>query len=74
MASKDSPVVALMSIYPEYADRILSGTKKVEFRKTVFRKDVTHILIYATAPSQDVVGYFEGTGIDKVRPEGSWDR
>lgn len=74
MAVQNSPVIALMSIYPEFANGILSGRKKVEFRKTMFRKDVTHILIYATAPTQDVVGYFEVVGIESGRPEEIWDK
>jgi predicted transcriptional regulator len=74
MASKNSPVIALMSIYPEFARRILAGKKKVEFRRTPFRKEVTHVLIYATAPSHDVVGYFEVDGVDLGRPEDIWEK
>ena len=37
---------AILSIRPEYVDRILSGEKKYEFRKRIFkREDVDTIVI-----------------------------
>ena len=39
-----------MSIHPVYANAILTGDKKVEFRKRRLAADVTHVLVYATAP------------------------
>lgn len=47
-----------MSIHPVYAEQILSGHKRVEFRKRPVAGDVTHVLIYATAPVRQVVGVF----------------
>lgn len=49
----------LLSIKPEFADKILNGTKKYEFRKTLFkRKDIEQIIIYASSPVQAVIGEF----------------
>lgn len=48
-----------MSIHPEYADAILRGTKRVEFRKRPLAADVTTVVIYATAPLRRVVGTFD---------------
>jgi predicted transcriptional regulator len=45
----------LLSIKPEYVDKILTGTKKYEFRKFHCREDVDTIVIYATAPIKQVV-------------------
>jgi len=45
----------LLSIKPEYVDKILTGTKKYEFRKFHCREDVDTIVIYATAPVKQVV-------------------
>lgn len=54
----------LFSIHPEFADAILSGKKKVEFRRVIFRKvDIKEVVIYATHPVRRVVGRFE---IDEV--------
>ena len=58
MGSPSVGRVALMSIHPAYADAILAGTKKVEFRKRPIADDVTHVIVYATAPISAVVGAF----------------
>lgn len=46
----------LLSIKPEYVDKIVAGKKKYEFRKFHCREDVDTIVIYATAPIKKVVG------------------
>lgn len=46
----------LLSIKPEYANKIVSGKKKYEFRKFHCRTDVDTIVIYATAPVKQVIG------------------
>jgi predicted transcriptional regulator/adenylate kinase len=47
---------ALLSIYPRYANKILSGVKRLEFRKSWPPNDVSAFLIYATVPVQKIVG------------------
>ncbi|TYA14693.1 ASCH domain-containing protein [Paenibacillus faecis] len=50
----------LLSIKPEFVEMIFSGEKKYEYRKTIFkRKDISRVIIYATAPVSRVVGEFE---------------
>lgn len=50
----------LLSIKPEYAEKILDGTKKYEFRRSMFKKpDVKTVVIYASSPVQKVIGEFE---------------
>ncbi len=66
--------VALMSIHPEYADAILAGTKKVEFRKRPIADDVTHVIVYATAPVSAVVGAFTVESQAKAAPAMLWGR
>ena len=46
----------LLSIKPEYVDKIVSGKKKYEFRKFHCREGIDTIVIYATAPIKRVVG------------------
>lgn len=48
--------VALISIHPEYAEKILSGDKRLEFRRTWAAKPIDILVIYATAPIQRIVG------------------
>ena len=54
----------LLSIKPEYAEKILSGQKKYEFRRAIFKDvGVTKVVIYASSPVQKVIGEFE---VDRV--------
>jgi len=49
----------LLSIKPEFANKIFNGTKKFEFRKTLFkRSDISSILVYASSPVQRIIGEF----------------
>ena len=49
---------ALMSIHPKYANAILDGSKRVEFRKRRLADDVNRVVIYATSPVKAVLGEF----------------
>ena len=50
----------LLSIKPEFAEKIFDGTKKYEFRRSVFKNpDVKTIVVYASSPVQRVIGEFE---------------
>ena len=48
----------LLPIKPVYVAKILSGEKKVEYRKKVVA-DVDLILIYASAPIKKIVAEFK---------------
>jgi predicted transcriptional regulator len=61
-----------MSIHPEFADRILRGEKRVEFRRRAAAKQVTHIVIYATSPVCAVVGVAEIERIEHAAPGVLW--
>lgn len=63
----------LFSIKPEYAERILNGTKRYEFRKSVPRnKQVSKIVIYATKPIGKVVGEITIAGVIEDEPAALW--
>ena len=50
----------LLSIKPEYAEKIFDGTKKYEFRRSVFKnRNVKTVVVYASSPVQRVIGEFE---------------
>ena len=66
--------VALLSIKPRFAGAILSGEKKVEFRRQPFAREIHFILIYASSPVQRLVGYFDVAGIDRDTPSHLWSR
>ena len=72
MALCQDPSAALMSIHPEYANKILDGSKKVEFRKWMFSNVPSIVVIYSTSPVSRVVGYFAVDGIDASDPASLW--
>ena len=50
----------LLSIKPEFAEKIFDGSKKYEFRRSVFKNsDVKTVVVYASSPVQKVIGEFE---------------
>lgn len=50
----------LLSIKPEYAEKIFNGTKRYEFRRSVFKKqNIKTVVVYASSPVQRVIGEFE---------------
>ena len=63
----------LMAIRPQFADRILSGSKQYEVRRSRpgFRKGST-VWIYATKPCGAVIGLFEAGEIVEASSAGLW--
>lgn len=50
----------LLSIKPEFANKIFDGTKKFEFRKSIFKnKDVTTVVVYVSSTIEKIIGEFE---------------
>lgn len=50
----------LLSIKPEFAERIFDGSKKFEFRKAIFKnREIKTVVVYASSPMQKVIGEFE---------------
>jgi predicted transcriptional regulator len=66
--------VALISVHPEYAEKILNGEKQVELRRSKLHSAVSHLVIYATAPKSAVLGWVRVTGIDTGSPTRLWNR
>jgi predicted transcriptional regulator len=62
----------LLSIRPEYVEEIVKGNKRYEFRKSVFKKDVDEVWIYATSPMKKIIGTFVTGEIIKDTPENLW--
>jgi predicted transcriptional regulator len=63
----------LLSIRPQYVDEILNGSKKYEFRKSLFKSaDVERVYIYSTAPIKKIVGFFIVKSVTVAAPEKLW--
>ena len=62
MSISNSEVVlmnVILSIRPRYADAIMRGEKKYEYRRSLFkRKNVSRAFIYATSPVKRIIGCF----------------
>jgi predicted transcriptional regulator len=63
----------ILSIKPEFANKIFEGTKRYEFRRTIFKNpDVTKVVVYASSPIQKIIGEFEIESILKDNLESLW--
>lgn len=69
-------MIALLAIEPEFADQILSGEKRYEFRRTTFadHDTVDFVCLYASSPEQRIVGGFTTDRAVEERPEELWER
>lgn len=63
----------LLSIKPEYVDRILLGTKKYEYRKRLAKDSIDKIYIYSTSPVMKVVGTVKVLGRLERSPSALWE-
>src|SRR5215203_6335684 len=65
----------LLSIKPEFAQKIFDGTKKYEFRRSIFKNpDIKTIVVYASSPVQKVIGEFEIEEIINTDLEDLWSQ
>lgn len=65
----------LLSIKPEFAEKIFDGSKRYEFRKSIFKNSsVDIIVVYASAPVQQVIGEFDVEDILVENPSELWHK
>lgn len=74
MASSSRGRTVLLSVRPRFAYAILDGVKHVELRRVAPAHDLDSVVLYATAPEQSVVGWFEVDGLDIAAPSTLWRR
>ena len=63
----------LLSINPQYVERIMCGEKKYEFRKNVCKRNVDKTVIYSTSPVMKVVGEAEVEEVLVDEPKKIWN-
>lgn len=64
----------LLSIKPEFALKIFEGSKKYEFRRTLFKnKEVKKVVVYASAPISRVIGEFDIETVIQKDIEELWE-
>lgn len=68
----DTSTNVILSIKPKYAQTIISGVKKVEFRKKIFKRPVDKVYIYSSSPTKKLIGYFTFSEIVEESPIELW--
>lgn len=64
----------LLSINPEYVQKIFDGTKKYEYRKVKCKREVDKIIIYETSPVMKIVGEASVKKVLEDTPEKMWQK
>ena len=64
----------ILSIKPEFVEKIFSGEKRYEYRKIVFKQKVDTIYIYASHPISKIVGEFKLDEIICDTPRNIWQQ
>lgn len=68
------PTRVLLSVKPHFAEAILEGAKKFEFRRALFRDpDVRTVVLYASSPVQRVLGEFSIDAIFAMELDPLWE-
>lgn len=65
--------VALISIHPCFVEKILSGEKRLEFRRSWAIESVDVLLIYSTSPIQRIVATANIVSVTKGTPTSLWE-
>lgn len=65
----------LLSIKPEFAEKILAGEKQCEFRRTTFSdvESVDCIYLYASSPVKQIAGAFTIQRVVEAAPSELWE-
>lgn len=64
----------LLSVKPEYVEKILDGIKQYEFRKHLATTNVHYIYLYSTYPVMKVVAKVEVIGTLQASPTALWEK
>ncbi|WP_281718908.1 ASCH domain-containing protein [Pandoraea apista] len=64
----------LLSVKPRFAEQILAGTKKVEFRRSWAAEPVGLAVVYSSSPVQRLVGIVEIEGTVIASPVSVWTK
>lgn len=64
----------ILSIKPEFVEKIFSGEKQYEYRKILFKQKVDTVYIYASRPISKIVGEFKIEKIINDTPANIWNQ
>lgn len=63
----------ILSIKPEFVSKIITGFKKFEYRRKIFRENFESVIVYATSPIKAIVEQFLIDGILYHDLDKLWD-
>jgi predicted transcriptional regulator len=66
------PKSILVSIHPRFVDLILSGEKRIEFRRVWAKEPVEQLVIYATSPVKRIVAVAAIEDVAEASVAGLW--
>lgn len=65
----------LLSIKPKHVRKIISGKKRYEFRKVIFKdRSAREVYVYSSSPVKKIIGKFWVGQILKGHPEALWEQ
>ena len=65
----------LLSIKPEFALKILDGSKRYEYRRAIFKnQEISGVIVYASDPIKRIIGEFEIEEILHDNPQMLWTK
>ena len=62
----------ILSIQPEFANKIFNHVKKYEYRKAIFSPNVKKVYVYSSSPVCKIIGYFIIDEIVQGLPSTVW--
>lgn len=63
----------LLSIKPEYVEKIFNGRKKFEYRRTLPKRKVDGVVVYSTYPNKEIIGEFKIKNIHNYKISKLWE-
>ena len=65
----------ILSIKPQFAEKIFNGSKRFEFRRSIFKNpEVNKVVVYASAPISKIIGEFEIEDVLKSEISSLWKK
>lgn len=72
MDSRTDRDIVFLPIKPQFARQIVSGEKKVEFRKKNFPLQAKIVVVYSSTPDQSVLGWFDVKCVKALSKNAAW--
>lgn len=72
MSNQEKSAIAFLPIKPRFAEKIISGEKKFEYRRLNIAIPVSFIIIYSSSPTKRIIGFADVSKISRLTPRSAW--